>query len=536
MPSEKEKMLAGELYLASDPELVADRIMAARRQKALNSTDPRCDTTPEEHLALLRECFASVGDGSYVQTPVYFDYGKNTTLGDRVYMNTNCVILDVAPVSIGSGTMMASGVQILTATHPLDAATRVEKALEMGRPIDIGQNVWIGAGALVLPGVTIGDNSVVAAGSVVTRDVPANSVVKGNPARVHRPVPAAQIIASARTSGRLNLANQHLRQLPEAVFVRDETSATSNWWEDVDLTRLVVADNELQELDPRLSDLCALTLIDAHNNRLLSLPNLTALTQLSVLNVSNNALNALPDSLASLPLVELHLANNQLTEIPDSFVLLASTLSVLDLSSNVITFLPQFILNSFTRLKKFSCRNNKISSHLEFGSLPSLSNFDASTNKIPSLRFTKNSNLISLCDLNASINCLQSVFVCEDPGVTTIFLPTLALLDVRMNRVATLLCAEGRVRIETPALKDLGLQGNLLQTVSGSGILESCVKIIETLDVRDNALDCIPQEVIEMGMLKRLLLEGNPIRVPRRAILDKGTMAIIAWMKDRVVE
>lgn len=180
MRSEKDKMLAGEPYLASDPELVAERERASIWMDRFNA---RIAGPDAEKLAMLRELLAEVGDGSFVRPPFFCDYGINITMGARVYVNFNCVILDVARVSIGDGTLLAPGVQILTASHPVDAGPRAS-GVESGHPITIGRNVWIGAGALVLPGVTIGDEAVIGAGAVVTRDVPAGTIAVGNPARV----------------------------------------------------------------------------------------------------------------------------------------------------------------------------------------------------------------------------------------------------------------------------------------------------------------------------------------------------------------
>lgn len=143
----------------------------------------RIDGSDEEKLAMLREIFAKAGDGAFVRPPFFCDYGENISLGARVYLNFNCVVLDVAPVEIGEGTLLGSGVQLLTAEHPVDAGSRAQ-GLESGQPIRIGRNVWIGAGALILPGVTIGDEAIVGAGAVVTRDVPPGAKVIGNPARV----------------------------------------------------------------------------------------------------------------------------------------------------------------------------------------------------------------------------------------------------------------------------------------------------------------------------------------------------------------
>ncbi|MET0654320.1 MAG: sugar O-acetyltransferase, partial [Pseudoxanthomonas sp.] len=131
---------------------------------------------------LLRERLAAVGDDAVIRPPFHCDYGFNIRLGAGAFLNFNCIILDVVTVSIGAGTQIAPGVQILTADHPRDPAAR-RSGLEFGRPVRIGENVWIGAGALILPGVTIGDDALIGAGSVVTRDVAAGATVFGNPAR-----------------------------------------------------------------------------------------------------------------------------------------------------------------------------------------------------------------------------------------------------------------------------------------------------------------------------------------------------------------
>ena len=132
---------------------------------------------------MLRELLGAVGDGTTVKPRFMCDYGFNIRAGRNLFVNYDCIFLDVAPIDIGDDVQIAPAVQLYTATHPLDAAVR-RSGLESGRPIRIGHNVWIGGGAIVLPGVTIGDDAVIGAGSVVTRDVPAGSVVVGNPARV----------------------------------------------------------------------------------------------------------------------------------------------------------------------------------------------------------------------------------------------------------------------------------------------------------------------------------------------------------------
>ena len=178
-------MLAGDLYRPNDPELVAARAAAAAWMVAYNATRDRSEA---ERHALLREGLGAVGASTVIRPPFYCDYGTNIRLGAGVFLNFNCVILDVAAVSIGDATQIGPAVQIYAADHPRDPAQR-RSGLELGRPVTIGRNVWIGGGALVVPGITIGDDVVVGAGSVVARDVPNGAIVAGNPARVLRKAP-----------------------------------------------------------------------------------------------------------------------------------------------------------------------------------------------------------------------------------------------------------------------------------------------------------------------------------------------------------
>jgi maltose O-acetyltransferase len=177
--SEKEKMLAGELYDAGDPQLQADLAAAKDWMVRYNAA---LAMPVAERRELLRERLAAVGDGSTIRPPFHCDYGFNISLGTGVFLNFNCVILDVVAVTIGDKTQIGPGVQILTADHPRGFAER-EAGLEFGRPIHIGRNVWIGGGAIILPGVTVGDHAIIGAGCVVTRDVPSGVTVMGNPAR-----------------------------------------------------------------------------------------------------------------------------------------------------------------------------------------------------------------------------------------------------------------------------------------------------------------------------------------------------------------
>jgi len=173
-------MLAGELYRADDPELQADQTAARAWTVRYNAALAMSD---HGRHALLREQFKRVGEGTVIRPPFHCDYGFNITIGAGVFINFNCVILDVVHVTIGDGTQIGPAVQIYTADHPRDPELR-RAGYEFGRPVTIGRNVWIGGGAIILPGITIDDDAIVGAGSVVTRDVPAGATVAGNPARL----------------------------------------------------------------------------------------------------------------------------------------------------------------------------------------------------------------------------------------------------------------------------------------------------------------------------------------------------------------
>lgn len=176
----KERMLRGELYLADDPELAAD---SARAQALVESYNATSHAEQAERDRLLRELLGSVGDGVVVKPPFRCDYGAHISIGARTFVNYDCVMLDVAPIRIGSACQIATRVQLLTAGHPVDPDSRRD-GWEYGLPITIGDNVWLGGGVVVCPGVTIGDNTVVGAGAVVTRDLPADVVAVGVPAHV----------------------------------------------------------------------------------------------------------------------------------------------------------------------------------------------------------------------------------------------------------------------------------------------------------------------------------------------------------------
>ncbi len=185
MPSEKEKMLAGALYDARDPTLTEDRLRASRLCRALTTIDPADGAA---RSALLAELFRAETDAD-IQAPFHCDYGYNVMLGRNVYVNVNCVFLDVTPIRIGSRALVGPGVHICAASHPLDAAER-RLGLEFGAPVTIEDDAWIGGGAIICPGTTVGRGSVIGAGSVVTRSIPEGMFAAGNPCRVIRPATA----------------------------------------------------------------------------------------------------------------------------------------------------------------------------------------------------------------------------------------------------------------------------------------------------------------------------------------------------------
>jgi maltose O-acetyltransferase len=180
MRTEKEKMLAGEMYNPADAQLVKDREYARRQVRIYNETS---ETEGEKRTQLLRELFGSTGENVYIELNIRVDYGYNIFVGENFSANFDCVILDVCEVRFGDNCMLAPGVHVYTATHPLDPTER-NSGKEYAKPIIFGDNVWIGGSAVINPGVSIGDNVVIASGSVVTKDVPNNVVVGGNPAKI----------------------------------------------------------------------------------------------------------------------------------------------------------------------------------------------------------------------------------------------------------------------------------------------------------------------------------------------------------------
>ncbi len=181
--TERQRMLAGELYDPLDAELTSARERARDFCQALNATR---EAEQEVRRRILSELFAKGGETVIMQPPFYCDYGSNIELGQRVFFNFNCVVLDVCPVRIGDFTLFGPAVQILTPMHPFNADLRRKQ--EFGKPVEIGSDVWVGGGALILPGVRIGSRTIIGAGSVVTRDIPDGVLAAGNPCRVIREI------------------------------------------------------------------------------------------------------------------------------------------------------------------------------------------------------------------------------------------------------------------------------------------------------------------------------------------------------------
>ena len=180
MLTEKEKMLRGELYMALDEELAAERRTARQLTKRLN------DSSDEEtglRLQVLKQLIPQQGANLWIEPPFFCDYGYNIKVGDGVFFNFNCTLLDVMPITIGNAVLMGPSVQIYTAMHPTNWEERASGA-EFAKPVTIGDNVWIGGAAVICPGVTIGARSIIGAGSVVTRDIPPDVFAAGNPCKV----------------------------------------------------------------------------------------------------------------------------------------------------------------------------------------------------------------------------------------------------------------------------------------------------------------------------------------------------------------
>lgn len=182
--TEKERMISGRLYRADDPELLAGRARARVLTERFNAV---LEADKAQREAILRELLGSVGERIYMEPIFHCDYGYNICVGDNFYANYDCIILDVAPVTIGHNVFFAPRVGVYTAGHPIDAGVRNEE-LEFGKPITIGDDVWIGGNVVINPGVTIGSDVVIGSGSVVTRDIPDHVIAVGNPCRVLRSI------------------------------------------------------------------------------------------------------------------------------------------------------------------------------------------------------------------------------------------------------------------------------------------------------------------------------------------------------------
>lgn len=180
--TEKEKMIAGRLYQAGDPVLEAERIQARKLLKEFNDSDPE---EKDLRKRILEDLLGKTGKNLWIEPPFYCDYGYNISCGDNVFFNFNCVILDVVPVKFGDRVLVGPNVQFYPATHPIDAKIRGE-LWEFGKEIQIGSDVWIGGGSIICPGVKIGDRAIIAAGAVITKDVPPDVIVGGNPGKIIR--------------------------------------------------------------------------------------------------------------------------------------------------------------------------------------------------------------------------------------------------------------------------------------------------------------------------------------------------------------
>jgi maltose O-acetyltransferase len=177
-------MLAGDLYIADDPELAHELRCAAELTKAFDDSSP---SDPAARRRILLELLGSLGEGAEIRPPFHCDYGHHTHVGAGTFVNFGLVALDVAPIRIGDDVQIGPYVQLLTPTHPLEPEQRRAK-WEAAEPIAIGDNVWLGGGVIICPGVTIGADTVVGAGAVVTNDLPAGVLAVGTPARVLRPL------------------------------------------------------------------------------------------------------------------------------------------------------------------------------------------------------------------------------------------------------------------------------------------------------------------------------------------------------------
>ncbi len=184
--TEYEKLHSGDIYFPSDPDIMKEQFNCLEKQYDFNLTRPH---EQEKREALLKQMFAEVGEGCYIEPPLHANWGgHHVHLGRGVYANFNLTLVDDTHIHIGDWTMLGPNVVIATAGHPILPELRGGRQLQYNMPVHIGRNCWLGAGVIVMPGVTIGENSVIGAGSVVTKDIPANVVAVGNPCRVLRPI------------------------------------------------------------------------------------------------------------------------------------------------------------------------------------------------------------------------------------------------------------------------------------------------------------------------------------------------------------
>lgn len=178
-------MESGRIYVPGDPDIMAEQAICLEKLWYFNNTKP---SEMEKRNEMLKDMFAQIGENCYIEPPLHSNFGgKHTHMGDNCYANFNLTLVDDGHIYIGNGCMFAPNVVIATAGHPIDPPLR-EQQLQYNLDVHIGNNVWVGASSVILPGITIGDNSVIGAGSVVTKDIPPNVVAYGNPCKVIREI------------------------------------------------------------------------------------------------------------------------------------------------------------------------------------------------------------------------------------------------------------------------------------------------------------------------------------------------------------
>ena len=183
--TQKERMERGLVYYCADEEIMGDQVLCLEKLYDYNATRP---LEGEKRTALLKEMFAEFGEGSYIEPPLHANWGgKHTHFGKNVYANFNLTLVDDSHIYVGDNCMLGPNVVLATAGHPINPELRA-RVTQYNADVHIGKNVWLGAGVVVLPGVTIGDNSVIGAGSIVNKDIPANVVAVGNPCRILREI------------------------------------------------------------------------------------------------------------------------------------------------------------------------------------------------------------------------------------------------------------------------------------------------------------------------------------------------------------